>query len=67
MVKIAKKFIGMTAAIIGAILIGWQSVSIFYSISGRILSGQEHPPLIVMTILFAIGLLLFLVGYKIQK
>ena len=67
MVKSAKKFVGITAATIGAIFVGWQSVAIFYLINGRILSGEEHPPLIVTATLFVVGVFLLLTGYKIQK
>ncbi len=59
--KLVIKFIGVTAAIIGAIIVAWNFVTLFYLINGRIQSGWEHPliPVVIGFIIFG----LFFVGF----
>ncbi|UCG74075.1 MAG: hypothetical protein JSV45_06785 [Chromatiales bacterium] len=56
-------FISGVAVVIGAILVSWESVTIYYLISGRIQARDEHPPLGLAATLFAIGMALLVGGY----
>lgn len=56
-------FISSVAVVIGAILVSWESVTIYYLISGRIQAGDEHPPIGLVATLFAIGMVLLAGGY----
>lgn len=67
--KLAKwfvDFIGGTAAIIGAAIIGMQGVELFYFISGRIQDGEKHTHIDEVAMLI-IGILLLVVGYNAPK
>ena len=55
-------FITGVAVVIGAIMVVWESVTMYYLITGRIQAGDEHPPLGAAFMLFAIGMVLLVAG-----
>ena len=61
------KSIGDTAAVIGAAIVSWQVVAMYYLISGRIQPGDDQPPIVVVAILLVIGMFLLMVGYMARK
>ena len=60
-------FFGGLIALLGASLIGWQAVLIYYLIIGRVKSGEEHLPLGVAVVILFFGLLLLVAGYIISR
>jgi len=60
-------FIGSAVALAGAALAAWNSVAIYYLITGRIQAGEEHPPLGVAAAILIIGLVLLAAGYTLAK
>ena len=63
-----RRFFAGLIALVGAGLVGWQGVLIYYQISGRVAAGdEEHLPLTVAVAILAFGLFLFAGGYVISK
>lgn len=60
-------FFGGLIALIGASLIGWQAVLIYYLLTGRVESGEEHLPLGVAVAILVFGFLLLGAGYIISR
>ena len=70
MAKLAHRlrgFFGGLIAVLGACLVGWQAVLIYYLVTGRVESGEEHPPMEFAIVVFLFGLLLLGAGYFISK
>jgi len=65
--KWLRDFLGGLLALIGASLVSWQAVLLYYLIIGRIQVGEEHPPFVVIAILFIIGIFLIFAGYTFSK
>jgi ABC-type branched-subunit amino acid transport system permease subunit len=61
------KLLGGTAATIGAILVSWESVTLYYLLTLRIQAGEEHPPFLVAAALLAFGMLFLVMGYWVQR
>ena len=61
------KFIGNALALVGAVTVSWQSVAIYYLISGRVQAGDDQPPLGVAAGLLIIGVFLLVMGYIAAK
>jgi len=57
------KFVSNAIALAGAVIISWQSVAIYYLITGRVQAGDDQPPLSVAAVLLIIGVFLLVVGY----
>jgi hypothetical protein len=65
--KWLRDLVGGFLALAGAGLVSWQAVLAYYLIIGRIQVGEEHPPFIVIAILFIIGIFLFSQGTRFQN
>ena len=65
--KWLRDFLGGVLALIGASLVSWQAVLVYYLIIGRIQVGEEHPPFVVIAIVFIIGIFLIFAGYTFSK
>ncbi|MDJ0928634.1 MAG: hypothetical protein QNJ73_13435 [Gammaproteobacteria bacterium] len=61
------KIVGVTTAAVGAFLVSWEAVTIYYLWTGRIQAGEEHPPLPLAAGLFIFGLVLLIAGYWVQR
>ena len=61
------KFIGSAVALVGASIVSWQSVAIYYLISGRVQAGEDQPPLPVAAGLLIFGAFLLVMGYVVAK
>ena len=55
------------AAILGALLVGWNSIEIFYLLTGRVQPDFEQPPLTVVVPLLIFGLVFLLGGWRLHK
>ena len=62
-----RDLVGSFLALAGAGLVSWQAVLAYYLIIGRVQVGDEHPPFVVIGILFIIGIFLILAGYTFSK
>jgi hypothetical protein len=67
LIELLLRFIGGAAALIGASLVAWQSVAIYYLITGRVQADAEQPPLGVVTAILIFGVFLLILGYAAQK
>jgi len=65
--KRIKDFIGGTVALLGATLVSWQSVAIYFLLTGRIQAGEEHPPLGFAAVLIIIGILFVVMGHRLSS
>lgn len=65
--RLVLKLVGITTAAVGAFLVSWEGVTMYYLLSGRIEAGEEHPPFPVAAGLFAFGMLLLIAGYRVQR
>ena len=65
--KWLRNFFGGLLALIGASLVSWQAVLLYYLIIGRIQVGEEHPPFVVIAIVLIIGIFLIFSGYTFSK
>ena len=61
------KFISGTIAFVGAYMVAWFSVELFYLITGRIQEDFEQPGVAIVAVALGIGIVLLIVGYKAQK
>ena len=55
------------AAILGALLVGWNSIEVYYLVTGRVQPDFEQPPLSAVVPLLVIGLLLLFGGWALHK
>lgn len=62
-----KNFIGGTVALLGAALVSWQSVAIYFQLTGRIQAGEEHPPSGFAAALIIIGILFVAMGHRLSS
>jgi hypothetical protein len=65
--ELVLRFLGGAAALIGASLVAWQSVAIYYLITGRVQADAEQPPLGVVIAFLIFGAFLLGLGYVAQK
>jgi len=65
--KWLRDLVGGFLALAGAGLVSWQAVLAYYLIIGRVQVGEEHPPFVVIGILFIIGIFLIFAGYTFSK
>lgn len=52
---------------LGTILVGWNSMEIYYLVTGRVQPGPEQPPLGVVVPLLIFGLVLMVGGYAASR
>ena len=55
------------AALLGTLLVGWNSVEVYYLVTGRVQPDYEQPPLAVVVPLLVFGLVLLIGGYVLHK
>jgi len=55
------------AALIGALLVGWNSFEVYYLATGRVQPDFEQPPLAAVVPLLIIGLFLLFGGWWLHK
>ena len=55
------------AALVGAILVGWNSLEVYYLVSGRVQTDFDQPPLAVVVPMLIVGLVLLIGGYLLHK
>jgi hypothetical protein len=55
------------AALLGAILVGWNSIEVYYLVTGRVHPDFEQPPLAVVVPFLIVGLVLLIGGYLLHK
>jgi hypothetical protein len=65
--NLPRSFLGGVIALVGASLIAWQSVLVYYLIIGRVKAGEEHPPLALAAVLVLVGIALTAAGYRISN
>ncbi len=57
---------GITA-FLGAILVGWNSLEVYYLVTGRVIPDFEQPSLAVVVPLLFLGVILMLGGYVLHR
>ena len=55
------------SALVGAILVGWNSLEVYYLVTGRVQPDFEQPLLAVVVPMLMVGLVLLIGGYLLQK
>lgn len=55
------------AALVGAILVGWSSLEVYYLAAGRVQPDFEQPPLAVVVPMLIVGIVLLIGGYMLNK
>lgn len=55
------------AALLGALLVGWNSIEVYYLVTGRVQPDLEQPPLAVVVPLLIFGLILLFGGWGVHK
>jgi len=55
------------AALLGALLVGWNSIEVYYLVTGRVQPDFEQPPLAVVVLLLIFGLVLLFGGWGVHK
>ena len=55
------------AALLGALLVGWNSIEVYYLVTGRVHPDFEQPPLTVVVPLLIFGLVLLFGGWGLHK
>ena len=55
------------AAVLGALLVGWNSIEVYYLATGRVQPDFEQPPLAVVVPLLIVGLVLLFGGWGLHK
>lgn len=61
------RLISSAIALAGAVIVSWQSVAIYYLITGRVQAGDDQPPLGVSAVLLIVGIVLLIMGYLAAK
>ena len=54
-------------ALLGALLVGWNSIEVYYLVTGRVQPGFEQPPLTVVVPLLILGLVFLFGGWALHK
>ena len=57
---------GLLAAL-GALLVGWNGIEVYFLVTRRVQPGFEQSPLVVVVPLFIIGLILMFGGWSLHK
>ena len=57
------KLISGIAVIFGMIMVGWNSVALYYLVTGRVQADFHQPPITVVAIFFVVGMILLIGGY----
>lgn len=55
------------AALLGALLVGWTSIEVFYLVTGRVQPDFEQPPLTAVVPLLILGLVLLFGGWGLHR
>ena len=55
------------AAVLGALLVGWNSIEVFYLVTGRVQPDFEQPPLTIVVPFLIIGLVLLFGGWGLHR
>ena len=55
------------AALLGALLVGWNSIEMYYLVTGRVQPDFEQPSLAVVVPLLIFGLILLFGGWGLHK
>ena len=55
------------AALLGALLVGWNSFEVYYLVTGRVQADFEQPPLAAVVPLLIVGLVLLFGGWGLHK
>jgi predicted lysophospholipase L1 biosynthesis ABC-type transport system permease subunit len=55
------------AALLGALLVGWNSIEVYYLVTGTVQPDFEQPPLTVVVPLLIFGLVLLFGGWRLHK
>ena len=58
-----KRFFGGSTAIVGAGLVAWQGMTVYYVLTGRIDAVGDQPPLGLSVALMVLGLIMLVGGY----
>ena len=66
LVWILDVFCGLLA-LVGALLVGWNMIEIYYLVTGRVHPDFEQPPLAVVVPLLITGLVLLFGGWALHK
>lgn len=62
------RMISGIAALIGAIMVGWSSVALFFLVTGKVtVYFDQPPPATGLAIVLAVGIFLLIGGYKAPK
>ncbi len=54
-------------ALLGALLVGWNSIEVYYLLTGRVQPDFEQPPLTVVVPLLILGLVFLFGGWALHK
>ena len=65
-VRILDSFCGL-AALLGALLVGWNALEIWYLATGRVTPDLEQPPLEAVVPLLMLGLVLLVGGWALRR
>jgi len=57
------RLLSSIVALVGAILVGWNAMEIYYLATGRVQPDFEQPPMGVVVVLLIIGLVLLGIGF----
>ena len=55
------------AALLGALLVGWNAIEVYYLTTGRVLPDLEQPPLSAVVPLLVLGFILLLGGWGLHR
>jgi len=67
LVKWCMSFLGSATAIVGAVFVVWPSVEMYYLWTGRMQPDMETLNFTAAAIIFLIGMVLLVLGYRLQK
>ena len=54
-------------ALLGALLVGWNSIEVYYLVTDRIRPDFEQPPLFIVVLLLIVGLIFLFGGWGLHK
>jgi len=54
-------------ALLGALLVGWNSIEVYYLVTGRVQPDFEQPPLAIVVPFLIIGLIFLFGGWGLHK
>ena len=55
------------AALLGAMLVGWNSIEVYYLVTGRVQPDFDQPPLTAVLILLILGFVLLFGGWALNR